>query len=317
LTTAAIRRDKAGRFNSTSICLAQDLRIIESIETTLENAVVALRTARPDEAVRLAAQVLSYEPKHRHALSLLGVALLASGRGAEAVAPLTAAAEDAGDVEIETNLAVALTHAQRFDDAVRHLERAIAIQPDLAATYQKLAVLHVMRNRLDEAEAAAIQATTHGADDGEAWATLGKILLDRGKSRAAAEAFTRALERLPGQRRADLLPLLHPLASTLIAEGEYAAAECKLREILAHARASNYPPTATAMARLDLGWCQQELGRWEEALQNYRSAIEQSPQLYSKAVTAIISSSRGRFWLKPSEFAKILPRPASAKSAIL
>jgi tetratricopeptide (TPR) repeat protein len=282
------------------------------VEAALDDAFAALQGGRAEEAIRLGRQVLARAPGHRRALSLLGVALLATGRGAEAVEPLAAAAEGAADAAIEANLAMALAHAQRFDEAVSRLERAVALKPDFAAAYQKLALLHHLAGRLDVAENAATRATALAPADPEAWAALGTILLDRGKSPAAAAALTRALAALPA--RPDIL---HPLACALMDQGEFAAAETRLREVLAHARVGNYPPAEAAMARLDLGCCQQELGRWEEALQNYRSAIEQSPQLYSKAVTAIVSSSRGRFWLKPSAFAKILPRPVPAKGATL
>jgi tetratricopeptide (TPR) repeat protein len=279
----------------------------EPIERALEGAFAALQSGRPDEARRLAEQILARAPGHRRALSLLGVALLSSGRGADAIAPLTAAADGAADPGIEANLAMALTHAQRIDDAITHLERAIALKPDFAVAYQKLALLYHMRERADAAEDAATRATVLAPANPEGWAALGTILLDRGKSRAAADALARALAGLPGQP-----DLLHPLAGALMDQGDFAAAERPLREVLAHARIGNYPPQRAALARLDLGCCLQELGRWDEALQSYRQAIEQSPPLYSMAVTAIVSSARGKFWLKPSQLAHILPRPASA-----
>jgi tetratricopeptide (TPR) repeat protein len=305
LTAPAIRRDNAPRLCQREFDGGQEeVKETEPVEAALDRAFAALQRARPDEAVRLAQQVLAQAPGHRRALSLLGVALLVCGRGADAVAPLTAAADGAADAGIEANLAMALTQAQRFDEAVAHLERAIALKPDFATAYQKLALLHNLRERPEAAEDAATRATALAPADPEAWAALGTILLDRGKSREAIEALTRALAGLPG-----LPDLLHPLAGALMDQGDFAAAEGRLREVLAHARVGNYPPPKAAMARLDLGYCLQELGRWDEALPNYRMAVEQSPQLYSMAVTAIVSSSRGRFWLKPSEFAKILPRP--------
>src|SRR4051794_13284690 len=87
-----------------------DVNTTGPIEAALDGAWAALQGGRPDEAERQARRVVAQAPGHRRALSLLGIALLASGRGAEAVEPLMAAANGAPDASIEANLAMALTH---------------------------------------------------------------------------------------------------------------------------------------------------------------------------------------------------------------
>ena len=62
----------------------------------------------------------------------------------------------------------------------------------------------------------------------------------------------------------------------------------------AHAR-SGY-----AQARLGLGTCLLELGRWDEAIECPRTVVNAAPQLCTRALQTLDSAGRGRFWHKPS-----------------
>ena len=58
----------------------------------LQRAMVALNSQRPQEAERIAQDILKADPRHGKALHVLGCALLMQGRAQEAVAPLESAA---------------------------------------------------------------------------------------------------------------------------------------------------------------------------------------------------------------------------------
>jgi hypothetical protein len=68
-------------------------------------------------------------------------------------------------------------------------------------------------------------------------------------------------------------------------------------------------------ARLDLGHCLLELGRFDEAVACLRGMVAASPKLYGKALTALVSAGHGRFWLRPSAAAAFLKRGAATAPA--
>src|ERR1700716_3351414 len=90
----------------------------------LQRAAAALQNRRPDEAERIAAEVLAKEPQHPGASHLLGVALVEQGRPREAIAPLEEAARRRSDAVVETHLAMALRQVGRSAQAIATLERA-------------------------------------------------------------------------------------------------------------------------------------------------------------------------------------------------
>jgi hypothetical protein len=65
-------------------------------------------------------------------------------------------------------------------------------------------------------------------------------------------------------------------------------------------------------ARLDLAHCLLELGRFEEATSGLRAMVKAAPQLYGKALQIVVSSGRGRLWLRPSAAAAFFGRDGIA-----
>jgi cytochrome c-type biogenesis protein CcmH/NrfG len=61
----------------------------------LQQALFALNGQRPQEAERIASEVLKTDPRHVRALHILGCALLMQGRGEDAIPPLQSAARPA------------------------------------------------------------------------------------------------------------------------------------------------------------------------------------------------------------------------------
>ena len=72
----------------------------------LQRATLALNAKRPEEAQRIAEEILRRDPRNARALHILGFALLMQGRAEAAVSPLEAAARGRHDPEIETQLAL-------------------------------------------------------------------------------------------------------------------------------------------------------------------------------------------------------------------
>ena len=109
----------------------------------LQRAAFALNAKRPEDAQRIAEEILKRDPRHAGALHILGFALLLQGRAEAAVAPLEAAARGRHDPEIETRLALALSQIGRRNDALSQLKRAAKRQPPYPPAFHGLGTLAV------------------------------------------------------------------------------------------------------------------------------------------------------------------------------
>ena len=54
-------------------------------------------------------------------------------------------------------------------------------------------------------------------------------------------------------------------------------------------------------ARLNLGFCLQEIGASEAALEVYRQALRRDRSLYPLVLKTMTTAARGQYWLRPSE----------------
>ena len=197
----------------------------------LQQAALALNAKRPEEAQRIADEVLRRDPRHVGALHILGFALLLQGRAQDAVAPLEAAARGRHDPEIETRLALALSQIGRRDDALSQLKRAAKRQPPYPPAFHGLGSLlfamerhgeaiealrrgvavapmmpemsiqlgnvFLQRREHEEARAAFGQALSISPDASDALLGMGKAHYAMGQSEAAAECFRRCLKSVP------------------------------------------------------------------------------------------------------------------------
>jgi tetratricopeptide (TPR) repeat protein len=264
-----------------------------TVADALQLAVMALNSRRPEEAERIAAVAVKANPRDPRALHILGYALLMQGRGAEAVAPLEAAARLRHDGEIETQLAVALRQAGRLDDALARLRRAVKRRPPYPAAFHELGCLLSSSKRYDE----AIEVFSRGLDVApmmpELSIQLGYALLQRGSRLEAKAAFARALGILPASREA-----LYGLAKSEQELGNYAAAADCFRRCL---RISPDPAIWH-----QLGRCLLRLGQLDAAYDCFRATVRAEPKRLGNVLTSILKAPSGRFWLKPSAARRFL-----------
>ncbi len=260
----------------------------------LRRAMAAIQSRRPDEAERIAREVLSADAQHPGALHLVGLALLAQGRAREAVAPLEQAAGTFADAAVETHLAIALRQSGRSSQALEWLERAVTRQPPFVLAFHELGVLLFSLRRLGEAQAVLERGLALAPAAAELLVVLGGVYLDRADRVNARTVFARALASAPGHPGA-----LFGLGSAMMDDGEFAPAADRFRQALA--RDPNY-----AQARLSLGRCLLELGQTDEAAACFRAAAQQGPQFFGKVLKTLVTAGRGQFWLKPSAAAAAL-----------
>jgi len=263
----------------------------------LRGAVRALKRGDAEAAESLAQQACAMAPGDNRAPFIHGLALLTLGRPEAAVAPLEAAAKDNPDPAVETNLGTALAQCGRDGEALACFRRAVSREPPFPQAFFRLGVLLHLQHHLVEAKAVLQRAVALAPDDGEPQLVLADVLSELGETAATKDAYTRALALRPGWPQAR-----RGIARTLMDTGDFAGAVAILRRLTEE-------DGGDTRSLLDLAFCLQELGAFDEALATYRQACTTNPRAYKQVLHSLLGASRGTFWLRPSELAKRLPRP--------
>ena len=257
---------------------------------------MALSSDRPQDAERIAEEVLKFDPRNGAALQVRGAALLMQKRASDAVAPLQAAAQSLRDGETDTLLAMALRQTGRVDDALSRLKRATKREPPYAPAFHELGYLLMSLENYD----AAIEALHRGLEIApmmpQLSVQLGEVFLRRRSYVDAKAAFARALDIAPQSAGA-----LFGLAKAHQSLGETSAAAVFYRRCLVLT-----PEDPTCW--LNLGHCLLQLGELEAGHDCYRSAAHGDPKRYGRALTSLAASGRGRLWLRPSAAARFFTR---------
>ena len=158
-------------------------------ELALQSAAAAIQAGRPQEAERIAADVLKTNAGSLPALQIFGTSLLMQGRGKEAIAPLERAVRASRDARTETELAVALRQAGRNEEARERLERAVKRKPPFPPTFLELGNVLFALNRHDEAIAILQQGLAIAPGFADLSVELGRVYAARGKNREARSRF--------------------------------------------------------------------------------------------------------------------------------
>ena len=148
--------------------------------------------------------------------------------------------------------------------------------------------------RFDEAEAVFKRGLEAEPTSMELSLDLGRFYLIRADAKNAKIAFARALVNAPRDPRA-----LHGSGVALLYAGEIERALERFRQVLAIRPGD--PGT-----QLDLAQCLLQLGRSDDAIASLRAMVRSAPEQYGKALKALVSAGRGRFWLRQSAAAQFL-----------
>jgi len=260
----------------------------------LERAAHALRTQRFAEAEQLAAEVLKGSRTDTAAASILAHALLALNRAGEAIVPLEKVARRTGDAGIETLLGAALGSAGRRAEAIEQLRLTTARRPPFLPAFQELAGQFAKAGRIDEAIAVVEGALALAPESIDLQLDLARLHLQRNDRSKARAILSAARDAAPGRPE-----IWIELARALLLDGEYAAAADAYRHALAHR-----PDDAST--RADLAACLLEMGDREAGEANLRSAFRGGPHMLGRANHALVASSHGRFFFRPSAVVKFL-----------
>jgi tetratricopeptide (TPR) repeat protein len=204
-----------------------------------------------------AAELLRNDPGRDSDPSLqyaFGLALVRSGRGADAEVifdQLLAAHTDNADV----NVLLGQAHAQQgdFDAAIKSLQRALQIKPDVPEANAALGVIYLRQGKLTEAAAALRAELTIRPEDLQSRFNLATAL-DRADRRDEALAVIRTVVRA----RPDYADARYLFGKLLLAQGDATAA-------VEHLEAAARQAPEDANIFYQLGQAYQKLGRTELA----------------------------------------------------
>lgn len=166
----------------------------------------------------------------------------------------------------ETNLAIALHAEGKIDEATRHYQRAIEIQPDYAPAYNNLGVMQRAAGKVDDAIATYERALQLKGDYPDAHYNLANALLEKNRPGDAVEHFTIALRSIP-----DSAGARNNLGIAL-------AAQNRPQDALAAFRAAVDAEPASAVAHRNLADGLSAVGRIDEAVAEFRIASDLDPK---------------------------------------
>lgn len=258
---------------------------------------LALQMGQFIEAEQLATEVLKASRTDIGAVSILARALLAQNRGEDAIAPLERVMRRVTDPGIETLLGAALGGAGRRTEAIDLLRRATERRPPFLPAFQELAGQLSRAGRIDEAVAVIENALGFAPGAVDLQLDLARLLLARNERGKARGILAKAREAAPAHP-----DILTALARAMLLDGDYAAAA----DVYRHALALR---PDDAVTRADFSACLLEMGDRDAGEANLRLAFRGRPQMIGRTTYALVHSSHGRFFFRPSAVAKFLSEP--------
>jgi tetratricopeptide (TPR) repeat protein len=260
----------------------------------LERAAIALQTHQFAVAEQLASEVLKGSRADDIAVSILARALLALNRGAEAIAPLEKAARRSGDAGVETLLGAVLGSGGRRAEAIEQLRRTVARRPAFLPAFQELAGQLAKAGCVEEAIAIVESGLALAPDAIDLQLDLARLHLQHNDRDKARSILSDARDASPG--RPDIWK---ELARVLLLDGDYVSAAEAYRHALA------YCPN-DAFTRADLAACLLEMGDRHAGEAALRMAFRSGPHMLGRTHHALVASSHGRFFFRPSTVLKFL-----------
>lgn len=199
-----------------------------SIAQAMERASQLQSSGRLAEAEQLLRQILQAQPRHAHALHLLGVVAHQGGQPDLALKLITDAIALDGEVALfHSNLAEMYRQKGQLTEAIRHGEAALALDPSMATAHSNLGIAYFDAGDLERAEACQLQALVLAPNLLQALNNLGSIERERKNLKAAADCYRRALSIQP-----DYVEALSNLGAVLVEDNEADQAAVPLERAL-------------------------------------------------------------------------------------
>ena len=185
------------------------------------------------------------------------------------------------DPELRNALGWTLFQDGRTAEAVAEYERALTANPDNAKAHNNLALALVERGQLEEA-AGHFRRSLELRPKAEIYSDLGFTMARLGKSDEAMVSYRKALDLDPSCASAHF-----NLAVSFVHAGQFGEAEAHYRKAL--------PGRPTAEAHNGLGYVLARQARTEEAIAEFRTAIDVNPRFtpaYNNLAEALVTQGK-------------------------
>ena len=226
-------------------------------------------------AAALAADALAGGFEHPLLYNVVATHLEEQGRPEDAVRLLERAVAVApDDVPVRNALALGLQRIDRPAESLSHIDVLLRSHPDLAFAHATRGNALIALGMLGQAQAAHLRALELDAGNLAAMSALASIATHRGEHREARRWAGKLLAALPGFPDAVL-----SVAAADLADGALDRAEAGLRQLLADPRAG---ATDKARAQGLLGDVLDAAGRYGEAFEAYSTCNESLRRLHGR-----------------------------------
>ncbi len=169
-----------------------------TVESLMKRGLELHQAGRGEEAATFYSKAMRIERDHPDANHLFGLVELHRGRPAAAVRHIAIArASRPNDPQILANMGVALSAADRHEDAVEVLQQAVSINPQFAEAHANLGRAYRLMGRFDDAVAAYSRAIEVKPTEASFHYHLGNSLRLAGYIFEAESAYRIAFERRP------------------------------------------------------------------------------------------------------------------------
>ena len=188
------------QMKSATIGNAQDIKNMPA--RLYSDGMAAYQQGENGQAEKIFAQILAINPSHADAWNMRGVCCLKMSRLDEAETFIRKAITLKKDSAFYTNLGIALTQAQKTDEAAAAYRETLALNPDNAQACINLGNLLLKTQALEDAEALYRKAVKLKPDDARALANLGLLLVTRRNYDEAEQVLRRCLTINPALSKA-------------------------------------------------------------------------------------------------------------------
>jgi tetratricopeptide (TPR) repeat protein len=235
-------------------------------ETHLNLGIALAAVGKRAAALSSYRRALELNPDGIEALKHLGDLLRELGESEEALAVRRRAVElDPQRAEHHRDLGSVLFDMRRLDEAARAFDAALALRPTDPPALLGLAGTMRMRGRFAEAEEICRAALAREPQSVEGLALLGELNADRGQFAEARALFERALA---------VNPALPSVYCSLVANRKMTGADSLWLQRVEALLARPLPLGDEIGLRYAMGKYFDDLGRYDEAFDNYRRANE-------------------------------------------
>jgi tetratricopeptide (TPR) repeat protein len=277
-------------------------RNLEADQALLATVLAHARNRDIRRAAAIAEQALAEGFEHPLLLNVVATRLEEEGKFDDAVRLLERAVALApGDVPARNALALCLQRLDRPAEALSHVEALLKSHPDLGFAHANKGNALIALGSLGLAQASHLRALELDPDNLAAMGALASIATHRGEHAEARRRAEQLLARVPGFPDGVL-----SLAAADLAGGALDRAEARLRDLLSDPRAG---PTDRARALGLLGDVLDAAARYDEAFHAYRACNESLRHIHRRftAGTGVLAYARSL----TAAWAQVAPRWAA------